>query len=135
MATRSAIGHAVRGKVTGVYCHNDGYPEHHAPILLKYYDTAAKVKKLLTYGNMSILAQNIGEKHDFQYGGSTHPEWCLFYGRDRGEENQDAKVFPSLEAFENCFNASDYFYFFYSGRWLYKRSGGEIYTFLDEVQF
>lgn len=56
MGTRSAIGY-VRpdGTIRAVYCHWDGYPSHHLPILKVYYNTLEKAKKLIKPGSMSSL--------------------------------------------------------------------------------
>jgi hypothetical protein len=56
MGTRSAIGF-VRpdGSCCTVYCHWDGYPSHHLPILLEHYNTLEKAQKLVEPGSMSSL--------------------------------------------------------------------------------
>ena len=57
MATRSAIGFQLPdGKIKSVYCHWDGYPSHHMPILKEKYNTVEKVKKLIKKGAMSCLS-------------------------------------------------------------------------------
>ena len=56
MGTRSRI--AIRNAdntYSSVYCHWDGYPSHNGAILLKYYDTEEKVRKLLEGGDFSSL--------------------------------------------------------------------------------
>ena len=56
MATRSAIGYALpSGKVRAVYCHWDGNPEHHLPILHTDYNSTRKVQALIRPGSMSSL--------------------------------------------------------------------------------
>ena len=56
MGTRSAIGVVEpNGTIRAVYCHWDGYPEHHLPILQEHYNTAAKARKLIAPGSMSSL--------------------------------------------------------------------------------
>lgn len=56
MATRSAIGYALpSGKIRAVYCHWDGYPEHHLPILEEHYNSLRKVQALIRPGSMSSL--------------------------------------------------------------------------------
>lgn len=56
MGTRSAIGHELpSGKIKAVYCHWDGYPKHHLPILIKHYNTLEKAKALIKPGSMSTL--------------------------------------------------------------------------------
>ena len=54
MGTRSRI--AIRNAdntYLSVYCHWDGYPSHHAPILQQHYDTEDKVRALLAGGDFS----------------------------------------------------------------------------------
>jgi hypothetical protein len=92
MATRSYIG--IRNSddsVDYIYCHYDGYPSHNGAILTEHYKTIDKVKALLALGDLSILGEEIGEKQDFNNYSTHNKEWCLAYGRDRGEPNVDAK--------------------------------------------
>lgn len=93
MASRSFIGISLpSGRVKAVYCHYDGYPEHHAPILLNHYDTAAKVRKLMQLGSLSTLGKEIGLAHNFDshWSNPDSQEWCLSYFRDRGEPRRDS---------------------------------------------
>lgn len=91
MATRSSI-HSINGEtLTSVYCHWDGYPSHHAPILLEHINTPEKVIELLSFGNISSLNENTipTKEHKFD-----HPQQgvTVFYGRDRGETDQEAII-------------------------------------------
>ena len=60
MSTRSFIG-AIDNKdssntrVVGVYCHYDGYPDHHRPILKNNYATEKDVYDLISLGDISSL--------------------------------------------------------------------------------
>ena len=73
MATRSFIcAEDDSGMICGVYCHFDGYPEHHAPILKEYYNIFETVHELIDLGSLSCLDKTI--------------ESCTAYHRDRGEE-------------------------------------------------
>lgn len=79
------------GTQTGIYLHWDGYIEHAGLILQFCYNTAEKVEKLLSLGNLSIIGEYTepqnGEKHDF-----SHPvdNVCVAYHRDRGDEFQQS---------------------------------------------
>lgn len=85
MSTRSSIAILNHdGTVTSIYCHSDGYPSYNGKILLEHYTTEEKVRELLAYGDMSILAPDIGEKHDHR---SRAEGVCTFYHRDRGESD------------------------------------------------
>jgi len=116
MSTRSYIGiQNADGSVLGIYCHFDGYPSHHGRILLLHYNTEAMVRALIALGDISVLADSLGEKHDFD----NRPRGaCNAYGRDRGEENTAAVKFESGAAFfaetsEGC----DYVYLFKDSMW------------------
>ena len=56
MSTRSAIGYKLpSGRIKAVYCHWDGYPKHHLPILIEHYNTLDKAKALIKPGSISSL--------------------------------------------------------------------------------
>ena len=78
MATRSYIGiKNENGKVDYIYCHWDGYPEHHGPILRGSYKTKSDVEELLELGDLSSL--------------DTDPDGCEAYHRDRGESKKETR--------------------------------------------
>jgi hypothetical protein len=117
MGTRSLIGKVNSDEtVTFVYCHWDGYPSYNGRILNEHYDEE-KLDQLLALGNISSLKENIGEKHDFneRIEGVT-----TFYGRDRGEKDQEAVTVDNLDAFLVEFNNSwtEYAYILKDGNWL-----------------
>ena len=92
MATRSNIAIQLSPtKVLSIYCHWDGYPNHHLPILKEHYNTKEKVLELLSEGNISSLRKNcsLPEGHSFD---TPVEDFTVYYGRDRGESNQEAKV-------------------------------------------
>lgn len=87
MATRSIIGMEMPdGTVRSIYCHFDGYIEHHGPILVESYNTAEKVSALLDRGDLSTL--------------NTTPESSGAY-KDRGEGNVDAITYNDIDQFVN----------------------------------
>lgn len=55
MATRSAIALETPRGLRAVYCHWDGYPSHHLPILQKRYGSARKAAALIAPGDISCL--------------------------------------------------------------------------------
>lgn len=92
MATRSTIAlEYADGTVQQIYCHWDGYLEHNGKILAEHYMDPFKLQQLVDLGDLSVLAPEIGEKHAFD--GNDHTNWCMFYGRDRGEEGTEARKF------------------------------------------
>lgn len=109
MATRSNIGILnENGTFEVIYCHYDGYVAHNGKILLESYTKVSKIRKLIALGDISILAHNIGKKTDFD---NRDGNQVIAYGRDRGEENVDARVYFSLdEYFEYVDDAIEYVY-------------------------
>lgn len=101
-------------KFISVTCNWDGYPDYVGRILCKNYNTPDKIKKLLSYGNMSSIGKEIGDKHDF----INRPEdVCTFYDRDRNENGQEAKIFKSFEALKS-YADWDYLYIFVVDKWM-----------------
>ena len=116
MATRSYIG--IRNSddsVDYIYCHFDGYPAHNGAILTEYYNTIDKVKALMELGDLSILAPEIGEEQDFNDRSTHNNNWCLAYGRDRGEPNTGAKNGKYSEVIND--KGVDYAYVFDGDYW------------------
>ena len=139
MSTRSCIGFVGRddsgtvASVRGVYCHWDGYLEWNGRILAEHYDTAEKVNALLDLGYISVLRNEIGEKHDFENFDRDAPQrvngWTTAYRRDRGEtRNNSAKVFSGADAIKQ-FRAhfepmwAEYCYLFDKGKWYWTEPG------------
>lgn len=100
MSTRSRIG-IIReeGRTESIYCHFDGYPEKVGRILRLNYQDEKKVNALMQLGDLSILGPEIGEKQDFDDRGNRNPEWCLAYGRDRGETDVDSIISENKKDF------------------------------------
>lgn len=78
----------------GIYCHWDGYPAYNGNILLNHYKNRDKVEKLISLGDLSSLGPNIdpdpSQLHSFD---NEQPGVCVFYGRDRGEENVGPRMY------------------------------------------
>ena len=108
MATRSTIAmEREDGVVAQVYCHWDGYLDHNGKILLEHYSDPAKVAQLLVLGDLSVLAPEIGEEHDFN---SNDHSICTFYGRDRKENGVSAKLFADFETYKLHHQYEEYEY-------------------------
>ena len=116
MGTRSRIGVMHGDKCKSVYCHWDGYLDHNGRILLEHYDSA-KANHLVSLGDLSVLAPEIGEKHNFD--GNDHVNWCMFYGRDRGETGTDFVVNQTFADFlEQCDSGGvEFYYIMQDGQW------------------
>lgn len=115
MGTRSTIAvvHA-DGTVSQVYCHWDGYPSHNGAILLEHFTTLEKIEKLISLGDLSSLAADLGAKQDFD---DPVPHTCVFYGRDRGETDVDAARFLDLAEYKRGSQSQEYDYLFYNNCW------------------
>lgn len=101
MGTRARLGRCnADGSITSIYTHWDGFPEHHLPILTEHYAAPARLDALLSLGDLSVLAPQIGEPHDFE--DREHREWCTAYARDRGETGVIALTSPNLTAFASA---------------------------------
>lgn len=119
MSTRSRIGIVnADGTVTHVYCHYDGYPSHHAPILLGAYDTEEKVRELLAMGSISVLDRSIGEA---QGPYDVRPEgWCSFHGRDYRSSHMPAETTAPEEFLAAAVGSdAEWVYLFAEGTWRY----------------
>ena len=121
MSTRSNIAREnPDGSYDCVYCHWDGYPSHNGAILLEPYSDPAKLGALLGLGNLSSLGPEIGDAHDFEAG---REGVCTFYGRDRGEEGEEAVHFASAEELGAMLKEAwtEWLYVFRAseGRWYY----------------
>ena len=124
MGTRSFIGMKDEdGNWYGIYCHWDGYPENNGKLLLENYGDEAEVMELLSLGDLSSLGAEIGEQHDFDSENPDHMDWCTAYGRDRGEEDTEYRLFENQEDFLRAGWDSDaeYIYWFdvEQDRWFY----------------
>jgi hypothetical protein len=125
MSTRSLIAMETERGIESVYCHSDGYPENHAPILSHWYTTEDAVRALMALGDLSILGREIGEAHDFnarRFDDTETSDWCLAYGRDRGQKETASHTHASEEALlaEARDRWGEYVYLFRAGRWLYR---------------
>lgn len=104
MSTRSKIG-IIRedNTIEAIYCHWDGYPSHHIPILLELYNTSEEVEKLISLGDRSSL-DSIGDT----------------YANKNGEEVITTK-YPNYQTFVNMLQHSwvEYIYLFYNNEWIY----------------
>lgn len=112
MGTRSTIiAKLSDGQTKRIYVHWDGYPEHHGPILLDHYSDQTKIDQLIELGDLSVLAEEIGEKHDFNappmfiegtneidpvY--TANSRQCTAYGRDRDETGCGAMLVRNRKA-------------------------------------
>ncbi len=117
MATRSHIGiKQSDGTIDYIYCHYNGYPDHNGSILVNHYQDIDKANQLLDLGDLSILAEEIGEQQSFSDRSTHRDNWCLAYGRDRGEKN----IVKRNTTFEDLLRDDNvsYLYVFDNDKWI-----------------
>jgi hypothetical protein len=119
MSTRSLISVKVGDSVRTIYCHSDGYPEHHLPILTTHYNTQEKAEALVALGDLSSLSKSpeCPQGHSFE---TQVKGYCVAYGRDRGETGAGYKVHESWEKATKEIDAcQDYCYYWDGEKWEY----------------
>ena len=127
MSTRSTIGLLrADGTVRHIYCHYDGYPAGVGKMLRDHYTTSEAVNALLDLGNLSELLEEIGEKQDFY---DPVSRMCVAYGRDRGDDEQEATMSINEDEFASDANCTDYRYLFRDGVWFMGRPGDRLVDF------
>jgi len=125
MATRSTIAmEQPDGRVMQIYCHWDGYVEHTGKILNKHYDNSASVLALMLLGDLSSVGKEIGAPHDFS--DPANDNWCVAYGRDRGETGTEARVYANVNSYLDSAQMEEFNYIWrIAGGWqLVNKRGG-----------
>lgn len=137
MATRSTIAiELADGKVKQVYCHWDGYLDHNGRILNEHYRDPIKAEELIDLGDISSLAEEVGEKHSFdeRYDkDDARSKWTKYYGRDRGEEGTKYKLFHDFDHYKNDHQYEEYEYILRSNGTWYVSKYGERYMPLTDA--
>lgn len=125
MSTRSAIiVHRPAGDYQAIYCHSDGYYSFNGRRLMEHWHGLRPACALVALGDLSSLGKVIGQKHDFDWRSKLHEQashaqrqgedwgeaharlkaelpqakhdWCLAYGRDRGQHEAFGGKFATL---------------------------------------
>ena len=125
MGTRSAIGYKTpEGKIRAKYSHYDGYPAYTGAMLEEHYQQARKIAQLVELGDQSFLAKEIFPTgaHSFD---APEEGVTIFYGRDRGETDVDAREFDNFADFVEHYDACgcEYFYVWDGRNWIYNDHG------------
>lgn len=122
MGTRSdIIAHLGNGQWKRIYCHWDGYLSHNGRILQDHYNSQKKAEALVKLGDLSSLApKNTKPKgHTFE---NKIDGYCVYYGRDRGEEDCAGVVADTLSgAWPPADTWTEYTYIWDGGQWLFAR--------------
>ena len=137
MATRSAIGIEVDGKIVAAYCHWDGYLENNGEILFKHYQNPEKILKLISLGDMSSLDSEIepaaGVEHSFD---KKAKNVTVYYGRDRGEVGVEPRTFDTRDEMIAWYSDSEYFYLWTDKHWIYSqgRAWADLGSALESIE-
>ena len=110
MATRGRIGlQREDGTIIASYQHWDGYPGGLGYNLEDHWTDVRKVGEAIELGNASKWGQFIGTKIDFDDRDcETYDYQNVYYMRDRGEKDQQARVYKDeADYLANGFNAGE----------------------------
>ena len=87
---------------------------------------------LLDLGNLSGIGKEIGEKQNFNDFTSQNSDWCLAYGRDRGQKDQEASLTESEEEYLKD-GDYPYIYLYKNGEWSFKDMNQDRYSGLQTI--
>ena len=92
MSTNARIGKLLPdGTIKHIYTHFDGYVEGGVgETLVDHYNEVTVIDELLSLGDLSVLGASIHPKGEHSFDNREHGV-CVFYGRDRGETEIQAK--------------------------------------------
>lgn len=118
MATRStiAVQHS-NGTISQVYCHWDGYLSHHGPLLFHCYNSLELAEELVSFGNISVLSESAKPSNDLHTFDKPLSGVTVYYGRDRGETDQEPVVYDNIDVFNETSHSEEYNYLFKDGSW------------------
>lgn len=139
MSTNASISIQENKKIKTIYNHWDGYIDGLGDTLLKHYTDPEKVKKLINLGDVSSVGKTLEPSkltQKFGFDGRLTAEfndlpkiqkdeltkddqsnnYSLFYGRDRGEKNIEAREYNSIEDMYRH-DGQGYNYLFKDGKW------------------
>ena len=121
MSTNSLIAMKTDDGYRTIYCHWDGYPEHNGKTLVQHYSDPEKVEALIALGDISSLASEIGEKHDF----NDRESGTTSYHRDRGEDwsRVEPRNYDSVKRICRADCTQEYVYVFEDGDWRCWKAG------------
>jgi hypothetical protein len=136
MSTNSTIAvQHTDGTIHQIYCHWDGYLEYNGSMLKQFYNTPELAKELVSLGNLSSLNKRIepnGYLHTFAY-----PEegTCVYYGRDRGEANNETNIYESFDHYRLRYDRQEYNYLYVEvdEKWYVVYKDGSLNEFLTEL--
>ena len=115
MATRSTINVKTKDGLKSIYCHWDGYPEHHMPILTEAYNSQELAESLVEHGNLSVLDRKNDKPAGHTFDNAVKG-YCIYYGRDRGEDNQGYRIVVTKKQIQK----EEFTYFWNGKKWSVK---------------
>jgi hypothetical protein len=128
MGTMCVIAAKCKDGYKSISVHYDGYLEGAGALLVRNYNTEAKVKKLIALGDLSSLGPAIGRKFDSNdevLHNALSPVQCIAYHRDYGRLlwTYTAPTIKDLFHHGNYYCA-DYVYIWDGSDWWYYRDEG-----------
>lgn len=125
MSTRGAIFiENSDGSLDGVVVCSDAYVEYAGLVLYSFYDTEAKVRDLISGGELCFLGVRKGHKYDYdKVAYNTKEYWamskqCTYWHRDRGEDGPVILRYKNRKrALEKIRMYVSYVYIFKNGVW------------------
>lgn len=141
MSTRARIVFVDENNIAhSVYCHNDGYPQWVGRILKTAYNNEERIKKLISYGDMSALCTEINPVPNVPHKASSYcqPDVCIFYHRDRGDEWEYTKPIEFKYTIKNMRkyigDDIDYTYVWHGNKWnIYLFDSGTFMELTDDI--
>lgn len=134
MGTRStiAVARPSDGKIISVYCHWDGYIDidYNGRLLVENYNTQELAERLVSQGNISSLGEKADPSPGLHSYNSPQDGVTVYYGRDRDEDNVDAKSYTSIVEWAHQ-NKEEYNYIFIDGEWLCWQGWRSYKTMID----
>lgn len=140
MSTASYIFSATRlpdGKidVKSIYCHWDGYVDGVGLMLVNHYRDPTKVAELMSLGNLSVLDMWVTPSTSYHTFNRPDKGVCVAYGRDRGEEDQQASssIEDSVEDLVASMRrmCSKYVYVYLDEEWYMLDGNGDLRKVVD----
>ena len=131
MSTNALIAVKHGNKFKSVLCHFDGYPSYTGKLLYENYDSP-KANHLVALGNLSFLEKGIIPKTETHSFNTPEKGVTVFYGRDRGDKNQEFKCHTTEEDFLSR-PWVDHYYVMDNGTWMYYSTNTNKWIPLSEV--
>jgi hypothetical protein len=113
-----------------VYCHWDGYLEGVGKTLLDHYNSQERAEALLDEGAISSLDARCDKPYGHSFS-SPIPGYTVYYGRDRGDKEWDAKRYQSLN--DALDDLNEYTYVFRDGQWFYSNGNKNLRPLTEDV--